>query len=142
MKRRRGFISMILLGTLFLLLFAGCQSQSTKLSDKFDEETVKAEAVKLVETFNKREYQSIIDQGSKELKDAVTAEDFAAQSDPYLDKDGAFQKISKTVVMGNEDKKTGETYGGVVMIGEYENGKIQFTIGFNEAMELVQFVIR
>lgn len=33
-------------------------------------------------------------------------------------------------------------YGGVVMIGDYEDGKIQFTIAFDEDMKLVQFLIK
>ncbi|MDD3217552.1 MAG: DUF3887 domain-containing protein [Lachnospiraceae bacterium] len=132
--------SALVLVVVFTLM--GCSTPSTKLSDKFDEETVKSEAMRSVEYFNDRDYASIIEMGSEELKASITEAQFAEQCDPYLDKDGAFKEITKTVVMGSEDKTTGETYGGVVMIGSYENGKIQFTIGFDEEMKLVQFIIK
>lgn len=121
-------------------LMTGCGQ--SKLSDTFDEETMKEEAMKAIEYFNEKDYQSIIDMGSEELKEGITAEEFAKASDPYLDKCGSFKKITKTVVAGNKDSKTGNEYGGVVMIGEYEDGKIQFTIAFDEDMKLVQFLIK
>lgn len=122
------------------VFLAGCANN--KLSDSFDEETVKAEAMKSIDYFNQRDYQSIIDMGSDELKNSITTEEFAKASDPYLDKCGEFEEISKTVVVGNTDRKTGKEYGGVVMIGQYADGKIQFTIAFDEDMKLIQFVIK
>lgn len=139
-RSRIGILSIIAI--MITMILGGCQNAQTQLSDKFQEETVKAEAMKSIELFNKRDYQGILDMGAPEFQQAITVEAFAEQCDPYLDKDGAFKEISKTVVLGNEDKETGETYGGVVMVGKYENGKIQFTIGFNEDMELMQFIIR
>lgn len=124
------------------LFLTGCQGGSTKLSDKFDEETVKSEAMRSVEYFNERDYESIIEMGSDEFKEIITVEEFAEQCDPVLDKRGAFKEVSKTVVLGNKDKKTGAEYGGVVMIGKYEDGKIQFVIAFDEEMKLIQFVIK
>lgn len=131
---------MIAAGILAALFLTGCaQSQ---LSDKFDEETVKEEAKKAVELFNERDYQGILDMGDENMKNSITAEQFAEASDPYLDKCGEFQEIGKTVVLGTTDKETGKEFGGVVMIGNYEDGKIQFTIAFDEDMKLVQFLIK
>lgn len=141
MKKRKwlGILGMMVI---MMSMFLGGCAGASKLSDKFDEETVKAEAMKTIELFNERNYQGIIDMGSDELKASITADVFSEQCDPYLNKDGAFKEISKTVVMGNENSETGESYGGVVMVGEYENGKIQFTIGFDEEMKLIQFNIK
>lgn len=80
--------------------------------------------------------------GDENMKNGITAEQFAEASDPYLDKCGKFQEIGKTVVLGTSDKETGKEFGGVVMIGNYEEGKIQFTIAFDEDMKLVQFLIK
>lgn len=123
-----------------LVLLAGCGQ--AKLPAGFEEEEIRENAMKAIEHFNERDYESIIEMGSGELKNSITEEQFAEASDPYLDKRGEFQEIVKEVFAGNTDKKTGESYGGVVMIGEYEEGRIQFTIGFNEDMELVQFLIK
>lgn len=131
----------MVMGFVLVMFLTGCQGQA-QLSDKFEEETVKSEAMKSVEYFNARDYQGILDMGAQELKDAITVEEFAEQCDPVLDKCGEFEEIEKTVVVGNMDKKTGAEYGGVVMLGEYEDGKIQFTIAFDEEMKLVQFVIK
>ncbi|MDE7478677.1 MAG: DUF3887 domain-containing protein, partial [Lachnospiraceae bacterium] len=117
-----------------------CSSQS--LPEQFDEETVKAEAEKAIGYFNERDYQSILDMSSDEFQELITVEEFASQSDPYLDKCGAYQDIAKTIVLGNVDKETQKAYGGVVMVGNYKDGTIQFTIAFDEDMKLVQFVIR
>ena len=139
MKRIRQIV-LVMLGLIGLsALMMGCGQN--KLSDTFDEETVKEEAMKAIGYFNEKDYQSIIDMGSEELK-GITVEEFAKASDPYLDKCGTFKEITKTIVAGSKDSKTGNEYGGVVMIGEYEDGKIQFTIGFDEEMKLVQFLIK
>ncbi|MCI5996273.1 MAG: DUF3887 domain-containing protein [Blautia sp.] len=136
-KRKRG---LFIIGMLAALFLTGCSQN--QLSDKFDEETVKEEAEKAVELFNERDYQAIIDMGDENMKNGITEEQFAEASDPYLDKCGEFQEMGKTVVLGSTNKETGMEYGGVVMIGNYENGKIQFTIAFDEDMKLVQFVIK
>lgn len=133
-KIRKTLAAMIVLAA---VLLAGCSGSS--LSDAFDEETVKSTAMEALELFNERKYQEIIDMGSKEMKEAITAEQFAEVSDPQLDKAGAFKEVTKTIVAGNTNKETGAEYGGVVMVAEYENAKLQFTIAFDEEMKLVEF---
>ena len=131
---------MLLLGVLAAFFLTGCSQN--QLSEKFDEETVKEEAAKAVELFNERDYQEIIDMGDENMKNGITEAQFAEASDPYLDKCGEFQEIGKTVVLGFTNKETGMEYGGVVMIGNYAEGKIQFTIAFDEDMRLTQFIIK
>lgn len=120
----------------------GCQSAGAELSDKFDEETVKNEAMKKVELFNERDYEGLLETGDQRLKELITAEQLAEKGNPYLDKKGDFQKIEKTVVLGSEDKAKESKLAVVVMVGVYEKGKLQFTITFNEAMELTAFKIK
>lgn len=143
MKRsldKKGILVRIAGMLVVILTLTACGAQS--LPDQFDEETVKAEAIKAVDYFNKRDYQSIIDMGSDEFRELITAEDFASQSDPYLEKCGEFQEIAKTITAGNVDQETQQAFGGVVMVGKYKDGTIQFTIAFDEDMQLVQFIIR
>lgn len=122
----------------FLLTACGAQS----LPEQFDEETVKEEAERAVGYFNEQDYQSILDMGSDEFREVLTVEEFASQCDPYLERCGAFQGIDKIIVLGNVDRETQKSYGGVVMVGTYQEGTIQFTIGFDENMKLVQFIIK
>lgn len=128
-------VSLLALGLL------GCASQNA-LSEKFDEDTVKAACEESIGYFNERNYQAIIDMGNQEMKDAITAESFAEQCDPMLDKCGKFNKIEKMEVMGSKDEKAGAEYGGAVAVGAYADGSIQFTIGFDEDMQLVQFIVK
>lgn len=72
---------------------AGCKTG--KLSDKFQEDTVKEKAEEAIGYFNEHDYQSIIDMGSPEMQDSITAEEFAEAGDPYLEKCGAFQTYAK-----------------------------------------------
>lgn len=120
----------------------GCQSKDTELSDKFDEETVKSEAMKSIELFNKKDYDGIIEMGIEEFKEKLSAEDFAKQCDPILDKRGEFKEIQKTVIVGSKDKESGAEYAVIVLVAAYEEGKIQFTIGFDEDMKLIQFFVK
>ena len=80
--------------------------------------------------------------GSEELKASITEEQFATACDPYLDKCGEFKEITKTVFAGGYDKNSDIDYATAVMVGEYEDGKIQFTVSFDEDMELIQFLIK
>ena len=80
--------------------------------------------------------------GSEELKAGITEEQFAEACDPYLDKCGEFEEITKTVFAGGHDKNSEIDYATAVMIGEYEDGKIQFTVSFDEDMEMIQFLIK
>lgn len=134
-----GFIKVIMILVMLSVLTA-CGAQP--LPEQFEEDTVREAAEQTVGYFNEQDYQGIIDMGSDEFQKALTAEEFASQSDPYLEKCGAFQEISKTIFVGNVDKETQAAYGGVIMIGSYEEGTIQFTIAFNEEMELIQFLIK
>lgn len=139
-QREKKGIILLTVCLAWMLVLAGCGG--SKLSDKFEEEAVKEKAMEAVGYFNERDYQSIIDLGNEEMRNGITAEGFRAASDPYLDKCGEFKEISKAVVLGSTDQKTGDSFGGVVMVGKYESGQIQFTIAFNEQMELVQFIIK
>lgn len=83
-----GFLAGVLMGA----ALTGCATSNTALSDKFDEKTVEAECARSIEYFNDRDYQAILDMGSDEMKAALTAEGFAEQCDPILDKCGTDRK--------------------------------------------------
>lgn len=140
LSRRKRVLCRIAGVCMTILLLTACGAQP--LPEQFDEETVKAEAEKAIEYFNNHDYQSIIDMGSDAFQELLTEENFAAQSEPYHEKCGDFQEIAKTIVLGNVNQETQESFGGVVMVGSYQEGTIQFTIAFDEDMKLVQFIIR
>ena len=137
MKKAGIFTAIAVLAAVFT---AGCGQ--AKLPESFSEEEVKKEAEKSIALFNERDYAGLIEMGSEELKAGITEEQFAEAGNPYLDKCGEFEEITKTVFAGGHDKNSGIDYATAVMIGEYENGKIQFTVSFDEDMEMIQFLIK
>lgn len=142
MKRRSLKAIALVAGMVMTLVGIGGCGANSKLPECFDEETVETEVKRSIVYFNERDYQSVIDMGEGILDQVLTAEDFAQQADPYLDKCGQFEEIEKLILMGSTDKETGAQYGGAVVVAAYEDGKIQFTIGFDEDMKLVQFLIQ
>ena len=137
MKKAGIFTAIAVLAGIFT---AGCGQ--AKLPESFSEEEVKKEAEKSIALFNERDYAGLIEMCSEELKAGITEEQFAEACDPYLDKCGEFEEITKTVFAGGHDKNSGIDYATAVMIGEYEDGKIQFTVSFDEDMEMIQFLIK
>ncbi len=131
---------MIAMLCMMLLILTACSAQP--LPEQFEEDTVKESAEQAIGFFNEQDYQSILGMSSAEFQEILTVDEFANQCDPYLEKCGSFKEISKTIFLGDVDKETQAAYGGVVMIGSYEEGTIQFTISFNEDMELTQFIIK
>ena len=138
MRKKR--VIMIAMLCMMLLILTACSAQP--LPEQFEEDTVKESAEQAIGFFNEQDYQSILGMSSAEFQEILTVDEFANQCDPYLEKCGSFKEISKTIFLGDVDKETKAAYGGVVMIGSYEEGTIQFTISFNEDMELTQFIIK
>lgn len=138
MRKKR--VIMIAMLCMMLLILTACSAQP--LPEQFEEDTVKESAEQAIGFFNEQDYQSILGMSSAEFQGILTVDEFANQCDPYLEKCGSFKEISKTIFLGDVDKETQAAYGGVVMIGSYEEGTIQFTISFNEDMELTQFIIK
>lgn len=128
--------------SMVICLLTGCQPESARLPESFDEEIVEERASRSIDFFNERDYQSILDMGCPEFKEAITTEEFALQCDPMLEKRGEFQEIKKTVFLSSKDKKNEVEFGGAVMVGDYKNGRITFHIMFDENMELVEFLVQ
>lgn len=121
----------------------GCQvTEGGKLPEGFDEKEVREKAECIVGWFNAQEYDKIIEAGDEDLKKLHSAEDIEKEGKNRLEKCGTFQKIEKTAIVSETDRESGKTYGGLVLIGAYENGKIEFQIFFDEEMRMIQFLIR
>ena len=54
----------------------------------------------------------------------------------------SFPENRETAVISEKNYRTGEAYGGLVLVGAYENGKIEFRILFDEEMDVIQFLLR
>ena len=120
------------------MVLCGCQvAEGGRLPEGFEEEKVREKAECVVGWFNEQEYGKIIEAGSEELKELYSEEDIGSEGKDRLKKCGAFRKIEKTAMISEKNYRTGEAYGGLVLVGAYENGKIEFRILFDEEMDVI-----
>ena len=128
--------------SMVVCLLTGCQSLGREVPESFDEERMEEEALRAIDCFNEKDYQSVLDMGCTEFQEFLTAEEFAEQCDPILDKRGKFREIIKTVSMGCKNEEGEVEYGGLILVADYEDGRICFHITINENMELMEFLVQ
>lgn len=119
----------------------GC-SGSTKLADSFDEETVKKSAEEAIGLIHSNDYEAFAEKFEEATKASITKDVFDTQIKAVVDAKGKFESFEKETIIGQTDKDTGKNYAGIIVIAKYENGKVQYTIGYNEDMKLIQFLIK
>lgn len=129
--------------TMFILMgmLAGC-GKSTELADVFDEKEVISKAENAVTVANEGEFEGYYELWDDSLKSKILEKDYNEQFLAMVEKKGEFKGIGKTVVVGQNDEKTGKNYAIAVLVGEYSEGKIQYTISFDEDMNMIQFFIK
>lgn len=128
----------LLLGVMVLL--AGCSS--AKLASAFDEQTVKDTATEVVADSSKGDYESIWNMFSKEMQAALSAADLTKSIQTNFANPGVFKKIKDIAVVGQKDKKTNTDQAVAVVVAEYENQKITYTISFNTDMKISGFYMK
>lgn len=140
MKRFRVF--MLSVSLLFLLgLLAGC-GLSMQLSSAYDKTEVESAAKEVVMLAEAGDYAAIIDRLSPSVADALTVESLREGWSPVLEKLGAHSEYKSVVVVGQKDTASGEEYAVAVIVSSHENGTSQFTLSFNEELELVGLYLK
>lgn len=124
---------------LLALLLSGC-SKGGELPECFDAEEVKAAAKQAVSYVHSEDYEAFRDMFAEEYQEDITEELFAKIIED-VGKSGEFKEFGNIAVFGQTDKETGENYAGAILIAEYENGRMEYRIGFMEGMKLIQFYI-
>lgn len=122
-------------------LLAGC-GKSTELADCFDEAEVLSKAENAITVANEEGFDAYYALWDDSLKANILEKDFNEQFLARVEKEGEFKGIGKEAVIGQTDEKTGKNYAIAVVIGEYTDGKIQYTISFDEDMNMIQFFIK
>lgn len=120
-------------------MLGGCGS--AKLADIYDSETVESTAKQAVDALNEEDYDSVTAMVRSDLQESLSAEvlsDALAKSCP--DK-GAFNEYKDAAVVGQKNK-AGDDIAVAVVIAAYENQKVQYTISFDENMEIVGFYMK
>lgn len=129
--------------TMFIIMgmLAGC-GKSTELADVFDEKEVISKAENAVIVVNEDGFEEFHELWDDRLKSKILEKDYNEQVFAVVEKKGEFEGIGKTVVVGQTDEKTGKNYAVAVLVGEYSDGKIQYTISFDEEMNMIGFYIK
>lgn len=123
-------IFLVMLG---LMLITGCGA--SKLSDKYDDEKLTTSAEEIIINLNNEKYDDIIAIMDETLKNQLSKEKLEEAWSNFK-KLGEYESISKIIFR----EKDG--YAVVVAIAEYEEGKIQFTLSYNEDMELAGIYLK
>lgn len=138
MKHLKKTTLSIMIFAVFLFAFTACKT-GAQLPEGFDEDTVKTQAIKDIELASSDDYEGWVDRFQKELQGNLTPEIYQSYLDT-LDKLGKFQEYGKTAFVGQE--QDGKKYAACLIITKYENGKLQYTVGYDENMKMVQFTIK
>ena len=136
MTKTRKLFTILLTFTLLASLLTGCSKN--KLSDVFDEETVKQQAMSDITLAESNDFAGWQARFTPEYQSAVTEEAYTTYLDTLNEK-GAFKEFGKIAIIGQE--QNGTNYAVAVIICKHENGDIQYTVAYDENMNLVQFTI-
>lgn len=115
------------------MAFGGCGGE---LSDKFEEKEVREAAAELVGLLNEGEFAVI----EEEMMGAAMGEvmdQIEAGAEQVLTPVGEYEGIQAINITGTTDKDTGTPYAVAVVLAEYSDGKVQYTISFDTAMKCV-----
>ena len=134
------FLYVLLTLTLVLVLFVGCSSP--KLSEKFDENTVKASAQNAIRLLNDGEFEKFCtDLPREDLKAGFTVDVMKNAIAQIMPNAGAFVEFSSESVVEQKDKD-GNVFAVSVIVAKYENQKVTYTISFDENMKLIGFYLK
>lgn len=129
--------SLLLILTIMAGLLAGCSSQS-KLADAFDETTVKEQAMADITLAESNDFEGWQARFAAEYQSYITEDAYTTYLNT-LDDYGAFKEFGKTAIVGQE--KDGVNYAVIVILCKHEGGDIQYTLAYDENMNLIQFTI-
>ena len=111
------------------MMFTGCGA--TKLSDAFSEDKLKPSVETVIDNLNNEKYDEVIATGSQDLKSKLTAEKLKESWGMMKGKLGKFESINKEAFVGKDDSAV------VIVNAKYEKGDVQFTISYNDKMEMI-----
>lgn len=126
MKLIKLFLIVLLTG--FILV--GCYSKKTVITESNSEERVKATSDEVISMICDEKYDKVIERMSANMKKQITEDKLKEVWEPMKEKLGEFEQISEVNYI-----KKGKIIT-VVEIAKFEGGKAQFTITFNEDMEI------
>ncbi|WOO87886.1 DUF3887 domain-containing protein [Mollicutes bacterium LVI A0039] len=131
---------LVVITLVLAVVLSGCSAP--ELADIYVGTEVEEFGKEIVELANDKDYQAINDRARDDLKDALSAQVLEEVITPLLDNGGTFVDYKRIDVFGGVDDQTGEDFATVVLICEYENSKLSYTITVNQDYQIVGFYIK
>lgn len=91
-----------------------------------------------IEIAQSKDYESWKSRFTKDLQSSLTEESY----DSYLkilEKQGEFKEFGKCTYLGQI--KDNKKYGGVIIVVKYEEGNVNYSLAYDEDMNLVSFTM-
>ena len=125
--------------SVFMVLFCGiiivgCGTQ--KLSSNYSEEKLKAAAEETINNLNNNKYDEIVNGSRASLKAQLPKDKIKEAWEPLQEHIGKYKEISRI----SFQEKDGIAI--VVAIAQYEEGKVQFTLSYDEDMKLAAIYMK
>ncbi|MFR9240097.1 MAG: DUF3887 domain-containing protein [Clostridium baratii] len=125
--------------SVFMVLFCGiiivgCGNQ--KLSSNYSEEKLKAAAEETINNLNNNKYDEIVNGSRESLKAQLPKDKIKEAWEPLQEHLGSYKEISRI----SFQEKDGIAI--VVAIVQYEEGKVQFTLSYDEDMKLAAIYMK
>ncbi len=130
----------IFLVSLFLLMLSACGS--IKLADIYDENEVIDRAKEVVNVINTHDYDAIQAELRDDLEDKVTPDQLKSAWEKTLSDAGDFQDYKSITTVGQKSKSTGEDYAQVVLVCNYENSTLIYTIVMDANLDIVGMYLK
>lgn len=91
----------------------------------------------MLENLSEGKYEQITETVSQDLQTALSEEILESAWAPLGEKLGTYKRVTKTKVVGNKDKSAT-----VILLADYEKGKMQLTVTYNEQMEIIGLYVK
>ncbi len=133
-------ITLTILVLIFLMSLTACAS--TKLADIYDENAVIDRAKEVVDVINTHDYDAIKAELRDDLEDDLSSSKLKSAWDKTLTEAGDFKDYKSVVTLGQKSKSTGEDYAQVVLVCDYENATLTYTIVMDANLEIVGLYLK
>ena len=133
-------IRILLTLLVFSIIISACTT--TKLSDIYDENVVTERGKEVVEMINSQDYDKVNAEIRVDLQDQLTADKLRDALGSKLADAGAFIDYQAETTLGQKSKTSDEEYATVVLVGNYENSTLVFTISMDSNLDIVGLYVK
>ncbi len=142
LRNLHSWAAILLCGLLISLTGCGTAGDgSDKAAALFSEDEVMASARQVVELANDKEFDKICALIAPAFQDQISPEELEDAWGGQLESGGQFVDFRNSVVSYSADKNFGE-YATAVLVVQYENGRLTYTLSFDTNLRLIGLYLK